>query len=261
VAAGGPDTAEWRWVHKDGTERIGEFQMGLTEEAGETSGFQVIVRDITERKKMSERLMKSLQEKEVLLREVHHRVKNNLQVISSLLDMSSLRIHDQYARDLITNTRSKIHSMAIIHSQLYASDNLDQIDVGSHIHELIGHLIALYAGVKNITTSVEVGSISLGIPQAVPYAVVLNELITNALKHAFKGREKGTIEVGVEEPIEGTILTRVKDDGIGVSPEFDIAMADTMGLKLVRNVVQQQLKGKVRSRRDKGTEFIIEFER
>jgi len=149
--------------------------------------------------------------------------------------------------------------MATIHSQLYTSGSFEQIDVGSHIREMTAYLFQIHAEVRNITPIVEFGTINLEIALAVPYAIVLNELVANALRHAFKGREKGMIKVSAEKLADGTILTRVKDDGIGISPEFDIAKVDTLGLKLVRNIIQQQLKGKIQIKRDNGTEFIIEF--
>jgi PAS domain S-box-containing protein len=251
---------ESKMVRKDGTLiDVSINSSALRDEAGKYMKTIYIIDDITERKQAEEELMAALREKEVLIREVHHRVKNNLQVISSILDMSSLRIRDEQANDLILDARSKIHSMATIHSQLYTSGSFEQIDVGSHIREMTAYLFQIHAEVRNITPIVEFGTINLEIALAVPYAIVLNELVANALRHAFKGREKGMIKVSAEKLADGTILTRVKDDGIGISPEFDIAKVDTLGLKLVRNIIQQQLKGKIQIKRDKGTEFIIEF--
>jgi PAS domain S-box-containing protein len=244
-------------------ERFGKYfstkSSPVFDENGEIVKLVYLHHDITERKQAEEELMAALREKEVLIREVHHRVKNNLQVISSILDMSSLRIRDEQANHLILDARSKIHSMATIHSQLYTSESFEQIDVGSHIREMTAYLFQIYTEARNITPIVEFGTINLEIALAVPYAIVLNELVANALRHAFKGREKGMVKVSAEKLADGTILTRVKDDGIGISPEFDLAKVDTLGLKLVRNIVKQQLKGKIQIKRDKGTEFIIEL--
>jgi two-component sensor histidine kinase len=207
----------------------------------------------------NEEIKTSLKEKEVLLKEIHHRVKNNLQVISSLLDMTSTRIHDQQANNLIKDARTKIHTMALIHARLYGSERVDQIDMRDHIRELANYLSQVYSDSKKITLIVDLSSIYLPITQAIPCALVLNEVISNAFKHAFREGQKGTIEISVKSPAQDTISIRVKDDGIGIPQEVDIYKTDSLGLKLLRNLVQSQLKGKIDVKRDKGTEFIIEF--
>jgi len=215
--------------------------------------------EVARRKQVEKQLKVRLTERETLLRELHHRVKNNLQVVSSLLDMSSLRTQDENVIGLIKNVRSKIHSIAIVHSQLYNTEVLEQVNIGDYIHELVSYLIDIYARGEQITTLVEAASVHLDLAQAIPYALVLSELTSNAIRHAFNGREEGMIKISVEMTAGGTILTSVKDDGIGLSPKVDIAKVETLGLKLVRNVVQRQLKGKMRIKRDRGTEFIVEF--
>lgn len=185
-------------------------------------------------------------------------MKNNLQVISSLLDLSSMETHDTEAINLITDARATIHSMSLIHSQLYQSTRFDKIDMGSHIHEMVGFMSQLYA--RGLITPVIVCSrVYLPLSQAVPCALVTNELISNAYKHAFKEGQKGTIEISMQQPTEDTIILKVKDDGIGIPNELDIYKTDHIGLKLVRTLVQQQLKGDIHVKRDKGTEFIVEF--
>ncbi len=207
----------------------------------------------------NEQIKESLREKEVLLKEIHHRVKNNLQVISSLLDMTGMRIHDQQANDLITDARSKIHTMALIHARLYRSERFDQIDMRNHILELVGYLSQVYSEREGITPVVEPTTVNLAITQAIPCALVLNEVISNAFKHAFKQGQKGMIEISIKRSDSDTIFIRVKDDGIGIPEEVDIYKTDSLGLKLLRNLVHNQLKGKIDLKRDKGTEFIIEF--
>jgi len=161
-----------------------------------------IISDVTERKQAEAQLKASLKEKELLLLEIHHRVKNNLQVISSLLDMSSMRIHEQRAIDLLNDARDKIHSMALIHLQLYQSERFDQIEMGNHVRELVSYLSSLYATGKSITSVIEISDVYLSITQAIPCALVLNELISNAFKHAFKERQKGTIEISMQKLAE-----------------------------------------------------------
>jgi len=226
---------------------------------GALCGYLVQVQDIDKQKRAEELIKASLRDKEVLLKEIHHRVKNNLQVISSLLDMTGMRIHDQQANDLITDARSKIHTMALIHARLYRSERFDQIDMRNHILELVGYLSQVYSEREGITPVVEPTSVNLAITQAIPCALVLNEVISNAFKHAFKQGQKGIIEISIKRSDSDTIFIRVKDDGIGIPEEVDIYKTDSLGLKLLRNLVHNQLKGKIDLKRDKGTEFIIEF--
>ena len=220
-----------------------------------------VFHDITERKLAEEKIKNSLHEKELLLKEVHHRVKNNLQVISSLLDLSSMRTQDKKAISLFTDARSKIQTMALIHSQIYQSERFDRIDMGSHIKDLVSYLSSVYADRKKVNAVVEILDIYLSITQAIPCALVLNELISNAFKHAFMEGQKGTITVSMQSPDKEMIFARIKDDGTSIPEEIDIYKANTLGLKLTRNIVQQQLDGKIQVRRDKGTEFIIEFKK
>ena len=219
-----------------------------------------IARDITERKRTEEKLKSSLREKEVLLREIHHRVKNNMQVISSLLDMMIMRTQNQEALDLLENARIKIYTMALIHSQLYRSDKFDQIDMDTHARELVNYLMSINIDKDvSIKSVVDCSDIYLTVNQAIPCALVINELIFNSLKHAFKGRKKGKIGVSLKKLSEAMALLKVQDDGIGMPEEIDIFKTNTLGLKLIKNIVCNQLKGKIRVDRGIGTTFIIEF--
>ena len=217
--------------------------------------------EITERKRAEEQILTALREKEVLLREIHHRVKNNLQVISSLLDLTSLRALDQQAIDLLTDARARIHTMALIHLQLYQSERFDQIDMENHVRELVNYLSQAFATKSRwITPVVEPSDVYLSITQAIPCALVLNEVISNAFKHAFQEGQKGTIEVSMQRSANDTILLRVKDDGIGLPEEIDIDTTNSLGLKLIENLVQEQLRGRLQIiKRSKGTEVAIEF--
>ena len=217
-------------------------------------------REIAERKRAEEQAKASLREKEVLLEEIHHRVKNNLQLISGLLDMSSMRTHSQDVIDLIKDARAKIHIMALIHNQLYRSERFDQIDLGSHVREMVSYLSQVYANRKKLITPViEHSDVYLSVTQAIPCALALNEVISNAFKHAFIEGQKGTIEISIQSLADDTIFIRVKDDGIGIPEGIDIYKADSLGLKLIRNLVQEQLKGKIQIDRNNGTDVSIEF--
>jgi len=160
---------------------------------------------------------------------------------------------------LITDARTEIHTMALIHLQLYRSERFDQIEMESHIQELIISLSKVYAERKSITSVVEISGVHLSIIQAIPCTLVINELISNALKHAFKEGQKGMLEISMQSSAEDTIFVTIKDDGIGIQDEIDIYKTDSLGLKLVRNLVEKQLGGKLQVKRNKGTEFIIEF--
>jgi len=222
-------------------------------------GSLAVLTDITGRKLAEEQIQASLKEKEVLLKEVHHRVKNNLQIISSLLDLTRSRTENQEAIDVLGEARSKIHAMALIHTQLYQSDKFDRIDMQSHIRDMIIHLSQLYGKRKNINPVINASNLYLSVTRAIPCALVINELISNVYRHAFKEGEEGTVEVSMEQSSDGTISLKVKDDGIGIPEQVDINEADTLGLKLVRNLVLGQLRGKLQIERKDGTEILIEF--
>ncbi|MFQ5862735.1 MAG: CHASE domain-containing protein [Candidatus Brocadiales bacterium] len=214
--------------------------------------------EITERKR-GEQIKASLNEKEVLLREIHHRVKNNLQVISSLLDMSSMRADNQEGIDLFTDARNRINTMALIHSELYQSGQFNRINMEDYIQKLAKDLVQIYATKKLIALDVKPSDVYLSVTQAIPCALVLNELISNALKHAYREEQKGTLEISIQRLDERTIFVRVRDDGVGLPREIDIYRVNSLGLKLVRNLVQGQLKGQIQVNRNKGTEFIVKF--
>jgi len=227
---------------------------------GEMVGVMGVSRDITEQKRAQEQIKTSLKEKDVLLKEIHHRVKNNLQIISSLLDMRIMRTDNQQMIDLFEDTRSKIHTMSLIHTQLYQSDRFDRINIGDYIKELVGYLSQIYTRESRLVTPViESSEIYLSMTQAMPCALALNEVISNAFKHAFQDGQKGTIRISLNRAPDDRIFVRVKDDGIGIPEEIDIFKTNGLGLKLFRNLIQEQLKGEIRVARDQGTEIFFEF--
>ncbi|MEE9514876.1 MAG: PAS domain-containing protein [Candidatus Brocadiales bacterium] len=218
------------------------------------------LQDVTERRQPEEQIRTSLKEKEELLNEIHHRVKNNLQIISSLFDMSSMRTESQEAIDLFTDARSKINAMSLIHSELYRSERFDQINLEEHTRKLVEYLVYIYAKGKDVKLCVSHSHTLLPVTQAIPCALILNELVSNALKHAYKEGEKGTIRISMKRLSDATVYIKVKDDGSGMPDEVDVFKADSLGLKLVRNLVQKQLNGEISLGSDgKGTEFNINF--
>jgi two-component sensor histidine kinase len=216
-------------------------------------------RDITETKRAEERLMASLDEKEVLLREIHHRVKNNLQLTASLVDLTRMRTRDEGTGSTLTDLMMKIQTMAQIHTKLYESKQFDRIDMGSQVREQLAALSNIYSDKKGeITAILNFPEIFMPIDQAIPCALVINEILSNVYKHAFRGREKGTVKItgSVED---GRVRIAIRDDGVGMPAGFDISRASSLGLKLVRNLVAQQLRGTLEIKRDHGTEVIVEL--
>ncbi|MBF0495636.1 MAG: PAS domain S-box protein [Deltaproteobacteria bacterium] len=228
---------------------------------GEVTGFIYLVTDITERKQTEAQIKASLQEKDVLLKEIHHRVKNNLQIISSLLDMTSMQTSNPEAIELLADAKAKVHTMALIHKQLYQSERFDLINMESHVRSLADFLSQAYqATSKAIQVSIIPSAVQLTINQAIPCALILNELLSNAFKHAFKNRPDGEVEVAINEPSENLIMIRVKDNGAGLPEKLDTQNPISMGLELVVTLVQAQLNGTIRFEREGGTEVIMEFQ-
>ncbi len=224
-----------------------------------------IMIDITERTRAKEQIKTSLREKEMLLREVHHRVKNNLQIVSGLLDMSSQRATQPEVTNLLAESRARVQTMALIHSQLYQSERFDSIDLKHHLRQLLGFIEQAYASQSRaISTSIEAAEITLSLTQAIPCALALNEVLTNAYRHAFEEGQKGTIRISIQHRVDtdrgvDTIVISVKDNGVGLPEEVDIDTADSLGLKLVRGLIQGQLRGQVQIERNQGTQVTMEF--
>ena len=217
------------------------------------------VRDITNRKIQEQQLTASLREKEVLLSEIHHRVKNNFEIISSLLDMSSMAADNKEVQDLLLASRSRIHSMAMIHSQLYQSDRFEGIDIIAHTGELAENLRYLYSKEKDVHLSIEPSEVYLSMKQAIPCALILNELVTNSFKHAFVDREHGEIQISIHNINDNVIRVRVKDNGRGFPEESELKPANALGLELVKHLVAGQLKGEIQFKNDNGTDICVEF--
>jgi two-component sensor histidine kinase len=219
------------------------------------------IRNITNRKFIEEQLEASLKEKELLLGEIHHRVKNNFEIISSLLDLSSMHTENQEIQNLLLNSRNRIHSMALIHSQLYQSDQFGRVDMVKHINDLAEHLLFVYGCKKKVNLAIEPSEIYLSVSQAIPCALIINELITNSLKYAFRDSVQGKIQISINNSGDNTVLLRVKDDGDSISGGMDLKDADGLGLEMVKHLVVGQLKGEIRFNHDDGTDIFIEFKR
>ena len=214
-------------------------------------------RDISERKQARDRIQASLREKEILLKEIHHRVKNNMQIISSLLNLQADYVKDRQAKDLFIESRNRIASMALVHEELYRSKDMSRVELRDYVEKLLPRLLYSYGGEKQIRQLIEVDEARVTIRQAIPLGLIINELVTNSLKHAFVDREQGLIGVSISHS-DGRAHVRVHDDGVGLPPDLDIKKTQTLGMQLVTGLIAQ-LYGDLRVERDGGTGFFIDF--
>lgn len=202
----------------------------------------------------------SLEEKEALLKEVHHRVKNNLQLISSLLNLQASRIKDPAVAELFADSRNRVRSMALVHENLYRAGNFSKIPMANHLNALCAQLTRAYGDpTRCVALDVEVDDLQLDMSRAVSCGLIVNELVSNALKHAFPNGRAGRIQVRVEPQGGGRHVLRVSDDGVGLPRAVDVECADTLGLQLVSDLTQQ-LRGTLSVCRERGTSFSISFD-
>lgn len=202
----------------------------------------------------------ALREKDVLLKEVHHRIKNNLQVIASILDLSSLEVNDRECCGLFEDAVAKISTMAIIHSQLYQNERFDRINMEKHLGEIVFYLKNFYdnGNLHRYEFYIE-NEKYISLNQGFPVTLILTELISNSLKHAFPGDGNGTISVFYSVDAGKNVSLQVVDTGQGFEIEKEGSESETMGLLLVKNLVQDQLKGSIEFIEDEGTRVVISF--
>lgn len=201
----------------------------------------------------------SLQEKESLLKEIHHRVKNNLQVISSILNLQSSSLKDQVALDAIKDGQNRVKTIALIHQKLYQTEDLSKVDFQEYTQQLILFLsVTFKVPNKDIKTNVLANDIQMDIDTAVSIGLIINELVTNAYKYAFESRSKGEIRIELKKSEDGFTL-QVSDNGIGLPDEFDMTIPTTLGMRLVR-MLSRQLKGKLSFKNENGAIFTINFQ-
>jgi PAS domain S-box-containing protein len=221
------------------------------------------IHDITSRKRTEEALIASIREKEILLRELHHRVKNNLQIISSLFMLESMHGKGRDIETILNESRDRIRAMAIVHEKLYRTPDIDNIGLKGYITDLANGIISAYPlSPGKLRVRIEMQDISLSINHAIPFGLIVNELFTNAVKHAFPGDAKGEVVIKLEEqPERQTITLTVSDNGTGISDAGYASEPATLGLRLVRILAEEQLKGKMEIEHEKGTTFRIKFKR
>jgi PAS domain S-box-containing protein len=221
-------------------------------------GYIGSVIDITERKRTEEELQASLREKEVLLKEVHHRVKNNLQLVASLLHLQSDQLKDPEDQTLFEDIQNRVKSMAIIHESLYGTGDLAHFNFARYIGTLSTHLLHAYrAETSHIRLHTELEDLAFDVDTAVPCGLILNELLTNALKYAFPDGRTGDIHIGLRAEA-GHVTLRVHDTGVGFPEDLDFQNTDSLGLQLV-GMLTEQLGGTIALARERGTTFTVTF--
>ncbi|WP_083901131.1 PAS domain S-box protein [Azospirillum sp. B4] len=244
--------------HKDGSEFPVEIGLNPIETDGETMVLSAIV-DISDRKQKEARIQAALREKDLLLGEIHHRVKNNLQIVRSFIDLQIYRFQDKGIRDMLIETQNRVHSMSLIHQILYESKNFSEVDLGLFLNVLAPALVATYGlDAERVRLKIDVGEVFLPINAAIPCGLLVNELITNALKHGFPGDRRGEVSVSFSLLAQDQAMLRVSDDGVGISDDLDIQQTNTMGLSLV-TLLSQQLMGRLEIHRRDPTCFTLIF--
>lgn len=226
---------------------------------GEVIAIISIIRDITDRKVHEEQMRDSISQKELLLKEVHHRVKNNLQIISSLLSLQADYSADTRSSEMFLESRNRVKTMGLLHEKLYESGDLTELDLKEYIGKLIDNLIISYRAGSRVRTDLFVGELSLGIDVAIPVGLILNELISNSLKHAFAGAKRGEISISLRPRGNGEIELIVKDDGTGFPENLDIGNSGSLGLHLVSTLAERQLRGTMELVRGRGSAVRIIF--
>jgi PAS domain S-box-containing protein len=217
-----------------------------------------VTRDITQAKQAERRLKASLEEKEILLREIHHRVKNNLQIISSLLKLQSKFAGSKSPKDVFSDSEIRLHSMSLLHEMLYESSDLANIDFRAYVGTLVSNLLQLYGNAdKQIIFENTVDQTRLSLDTAIPCGLIVNELVSNCLKHAFPNGRQGKVEVSLAS-LDKEYRLLISDDGVGLPQNVDPPNPDTLGLRLV-NALVRQLRGRVSVDRSRGTEYQIIF--
>jgi PAS domain S-box-containing protein len=241
----------------------------MRDKKGDLRGFAKVLRDETERKELEDQHTRSLQEKELLLREIHHRVKNNLHVIASLLSLQASQVNDGKMQQVLDELQDRVHAIATLHETLYGSQDLAQINFGPYMQEIVRRLVGFYAlDRERIQVCLEADDVALSLEQALPLGLIVNELFSNSLKHAFPGARRGTIQVHFrylrETVLPGQTLDEawcelsVQDDGVGISNTEELWQGKSMGLRIIR-LLTGQLHGRVALDGSHSTRFTVQF--
>ena len=251
---------EQTYVRKDGELLSANVTVSLVRDSNDNPNYFVAVfEDITERKEYERQLEESIKEKEVLLKEVHHRVKNNMQVISSILNLQSSYISDENALAILRESQDRIKSMSFVHESLYQSKTLSEVNFAEYIQNITRNLYHSYGRPEGgIELEFELENLYLNLDTSIPCGLIINEIVSNSLKYAFQGRERGKIKIEFSKLSDGRLKLIVSDDGIGLAEDFDIENAESLGLQLVTTLITQ-VSGELEIDVSSGTKFNIVF--
>jgi PAS domain S-box-containing protein len=245
-------------LRSDGSEFPVEIGINPVE-TGEGPMILSVILDLSERKQSEKRIQDALQQKDLLLKEVHHRVKNNLQVIHSLLDLQALKILDHDLVDVLRDSQNRIRSMSLIHQTLYQSQNFAQVDFQRFLGELLPRLTESYgARSRQVNIDIQARDMKLPINEAIPCGLIVNELVSNALKHGFPNERGGKVLVKISQDADQEVELSISDDGQGIPPDMDLTKSDSLGLQLV-HLLTRQLHGQLDVQRSNPTRFTLRF--
>ncbi len=248
---------EWTIKNKNGKEVIFRVRPSIIRDKNSINGILLIMEDITELKNVENNLKTSLEEKEILLREIHHRVKNNLQIISSLLSLQRIQVEDKQTADILWECQGRVRTMAMIHENLYQSQDIGYINFRNYVEKMLYDIFNSYhVDEKSINLNTQVESVEMGIETAMPCGLIINELATNSIKHAFP-QGNGNIKIELKSDGKAHVLS-FADDGIGLPLDIDPKKSKKLGLMVVKTLVNQ-LNGAMEIDRTNGTKFIIKF--
>jgi two-component sensor histidine kinase/PAS domain-containing protein len=227
---------------------------------GTLNEISMVAHDITQKKKQAKKIEESLNEKELLLKEIHHRVKNNLQIISSIINLQSTSLNDEHIVEVLTESKNRIYTIAAIHEDLYQTEQFSFIRFDYYLKKLVGNsLISYKLPSLDITVHYHLEEVELSLDQAIPCGLIINELLTNVVKYAFTDRDKGELTIELRE-INGKIELIFADNGIGLPDYLNIQQTSTLGLQLVTTLINQ-LDGEFKLSTKRGTKFLIIFDK
>jgi PAS domain S-box-containing protein len=260
AAAGPASMAEKILLSKSGRKIPALISFAFLRGEETRAGMVCVVKDITELKIAEEQILSALREKEILLKEIHHRVKNNLQVVASMLHLQAGYIKDSEARTLFEESQKRVESMALMHEKLYRAKDLARIDFREYVVDLAGNLLTLNTDkASRIEMKVDIEGVMLDINNSIPCGLIINELVSNALAHAFPDGRKGRIDISMRSGSGGRIGLTVRDNGTGFPGDIDFRNTASLGMQLVTSLVKQ-LGGLIEMDRTEGTSFSIEFQ-
>ncbi len=244
---------------KTGEQRIVELNSSIVRISGKVVSYIGIMRDITDRLKLENELRQALIEKEILIREVHHRVKNNLQLIQSLLRLQSQYHDSPEVRTALKDSLSRVESIALIYESLLRSDRVDRINLDRYLERIVSYAGSLYRQEgKEIQIVADLDEVQVDLAVAHPCGLIASELVSNSIKHAFKGCRQGTIRISLKKTNGREVVLSVSDDGQGLPENFDPRVSNSFGWQIIHDLIKQ-LRGTLTWNRERGTEVTVTF--